>query len=108
MAPPETPQEGSQRGRRLDHAAQHPIDSPCAQRVGVVDAVATGQCPRHQGQELVSRIRPTWRIYQVNMVVHQLTQSQMMGQSDRKDQPGIGHQAVVIEGDVDAVGMVKW
>ena len=41
------------------------------------------------------------------MVVHQLAQFQMMGQSDRKDQPGIGHQAVVIEGDLDAVGMVK-
>ena len=52
MAPPETPQEGSQRGRRLDYTAQHPIGSPCAQRGGGVDAVATGQCRRHQ----VSRV----------------------------------------------------
>ena len=42
------------------------------------------------------------------MVVHQLAQSQMMGQSDREEQPGIGHQAVVVEGDLNAVGMVKW
>ena len=108
VAPPETPQEGSQRGRRLDDAAQHPPNPASAQRVGVVDAVATGQCRRHQGQELVSRIRPTWRISQVNMVVHQLAQSQMMGQSDRKDQPSIGHQATIVEGDVDAVGVLKW
>ena len=25
-----------------------------------------------------------------------------------KDQPGISHQAVIVEGDVDAVGMVAW
>ena len=106
MAPPETPQEGSQRGRRLDYTAQHPIGSPCAQRVGVVNAVATGQCRRHQGQELVSRVGTARRTPQVNIVVHQLAQSQMMGQSDRKDQPCIGHQAVVIEGDVDAVGLL--
>ena len=42
------------------------------------------------------------------MVVHQLAQSQMMGQSDRKEQPGIGHQAVVVEGDLDAVGVIQW
>ena len=27
------------------------------------------------------------------------------GQGDRKDQPGIGHQAVIVEGDTDAVGV---
>ena len=89
MAPPETPQEGAQRGRRLDRAAQHLLGSASAQRVGVVNAVATGQRGCHQRQQLVSRIRPTRRISQVNMMVHQLAQSQVMGQSDRKDQPGI-------------------
>ena len=28
VAPPETPQEGSQRGRRLNHTAQHPMGPP--------------------------------------------------------------------------------
>ena len=42
------------------------------------------------------------------MAGHQLAQSQVVGQSDRKDQPGIGHQAVVVKGDVDAVGMLRW
>ena len=39
-------------------------------------------------------------------MVHQLAQSQMMGQRDRKNQPVIGHQAVIVEGDVDAVGLL--
>ena len=26
----------------------------------------------------------------------------------RKNQPGIGHQAVIVESDVDAVGVVAW
>ena len=30
------------------------------------------------------------------------------GQRGRKDQSGIGHQAVVIEGDLHAVGVVAW
>ena len=33
-------------------------------------------------------------------------QAQAPGQGGRKDQPGIGHQAVVVEGDADAVGVV--
>ena len=94
-------------GALITHPRTRPVP-PSTQRVGVVNAVATSQRRRDQGQELVSRIRPTWRISQVNVVIHQFPQSQMMGQGDRKDQPSIGHQAVVIEGDVDAVGMLKW
>ena len=32
----------------------------------------------------------------------------MMGQRGRKKQSGIGHQAVIVEGDMDAVGRLKW
>ena len=108
VAPPEAAQEGPQGGWRLDYAAQGLGGSPGAQHVGVVNAVATDQCRRHQGQQLVSRIRPTRRISQVNMAVHKLAQSQAVGQGDRKQQSGIGHQAVVIKGDLDAVGVVAW
>ena len=38
------------------------------------------------------------------MVINQLSHSQMMGQGDRQNQPGVGHRAVVGEGNVDAVG----
>ena len=79
-----------------------------AQHVGVVNAVAASQRGRHQGQHLVSRIRPPRRISEVNMVVDEFTQTQVLGEGERKEQPGIGHQAVVVEGDLNAVGVVAW
>jgi hypothetical protein len=42
------------------------------------------------------------------MAVDELTQTQALGEGDRKDQPGIGHQAVVVEGDSNAVGLAEW
>ena len=42
------------------------------------------------------------------MTVDEFTQTQVLGEGDRKEQPGIGHQAVVVKGDVDAVGMLRW
>ena len=41
-------------------------------------------------------------------MVHQLAQSQVVGQGDRQQQSGIGHQAVVVEGDSDAIRVVVW
>ena len=108
VAPPETAQEGPQGGWRLDYAADGASRPAGAQHVGVVNAVATSQRGCHQGQHLVSRVRPPRRISKVNMVVDEFTQTQVLGQGDRKDQPCIGHQAVVVEGDLNAVGMVKW
>ena len=32
----------------------------------------------------------------------------MPSQGGRQDQSGIGHQAVIVEGDADAVGVVVW
>ena len=40
------------------------------------------------------------------MVVDEFTQTQVLGERGRQDQPGIVDQAVVIEGDVDVVGVV--
>ena len=42
------------------------------------------------------------------MPVNQLGQAQMLGEGGRKDQPGIVDQAVVVEGDLDAVGVAAW
>ena len=42
------------------------------------------------------------------MPVNQLGQTQVQGQGGRKEQPGIGHQAVIVEGDADAIGVVAW
>ena len=79
-----------------------------AQHVGVVNAVVPRQRRRHQGQHLVARVRPTRGISQVNVVFDEFTQSQALGEGHRNDQPGIGHQTVVVKGDSDAVRMVKW
>ena len=108
VAPPEAAQERPQGGRRLDYAAQGLGGSPGAQHVGVVNAVAARQRRRHQGQHLVARVRPPRRIAQVQVMVNQFTQTQVLGQRDRKEQPSIGHQTAVVEGDLDAVGVLKW
>ena len=42
------------------------------------------------------------------MVVDEFTQTQVLGEGDRKEQPGIGHQAVVVKGDLDPVWVVAW
>ena len=75
------------------------------QRIGVVNAVAARQRRRHQGQHLVASVGSSGRIPQVNVAVHQFTQAQVVGQGDRQQQPRIGHQAVIIKGNVDAVGV---
>ena len=108
MTPTEAAQKGPQGGRRLDHAADGPGRTAGAQHVGVVDAVAAGQGRGHQGQQLVSRVRTTRRSSQINVVVDELTQTQVLGQGDRQKQSGVGHQTVIVEGDVDAVRVVAW
>ena len=108
VAPPEAAQEGSQGGRRLDHAANGASRPSGAQHIGVVNAVATGQRRGHQGHYLVPRVRPPRRSPQVNVLADEFPQTQALGEGDRKDQPGIGHQAVVVEGDSDAVGVAEW
>ena len=63
---------------------------------------------RHQGHHLGARVGSAWGIAQVEALLDEFTQTQVLGEGHRKDQPGIGYQAVVVEGDLDAVGMVKW
>ena len=95
------------RGAAL-HTAQHPPSPASALRVGVVNAVATGQGRRHQDQHLVSGVGTARRTAQVNLAADQCTETKTMGQCDRKQQPGIGHQAVTIKGDLDGVRLLRW
>ena len=60
----------------------------------------------HQRHQLVAGVGPAWAAPQAEVPVHQLGQAQMLGQGGRKDQTGVGHQAVVVEGDPEAVGTV--
>ena len=108
MAPPETAQEGAQGGGRLDRAAQGAGCPPGAQHIGVVNTIAASQRRRNQGHHLVARVGPARRIAQVEALLDELGQAEAQGEGGRKDQPGIGHQAVIVEGDTDAVGVVAW
>ena len=47
-------------------------------------------------------------IAQVEALPDEFGQAEMPGQGGGKEQPGIGHQAAVVEGDTDAVGVVAW
>ena len=62
----------------------------------------------HQGHQLVARVGPARGIAQVNVVVHQFSQTQAEGEAGGQQQPGIVDQAVVVEGDLDAVGVAAW
>ena len=106
MAPPEAAQEGSQRGRRLDHAAQHPGGPAGAQRIGVVDAPS--QRGGHQRHHLVAGVGSACCMAQVQAPVNQLGQAKAQGEGGGKNQPGIGHQAVVVKDDANTVGVVAW
>ena len=108
VAPTEAAQEGAQGGGCLDCAAQGAGGPAGAQHVGVVDAVSPSQRRRNQGHHLVARVRPARGAAKVELVVDQFGQAQAPGQGGRKDQPGIGHQAVIVEGDADAIGVVAW
>ena len=48
------------------------------------------------------------RIAQVEVPVNQLGKAQMQGQGGCQDQPSVGHQAGIVEGDLDAVGVANW
>ncbi len=39
-------------------------------------------------------------------MVYEFPQAQMLGESGRQEQAGIGHQAVIVEGNADTVGIV--
>ena len=71
-------------------------------------AVAASDGRSHQGHQLVAGVGPPKGTAQVQVLLNQLRQAQPPGQGGGKHQPGIGHQAVVVEGDLDAVGVVAW
>ena len=108
VAPAEAAQEGAQGGRRLDHTPQDPGGTATAQRVGIVDAVAAGQHRGHQGHQLVAGVGTAGGVAQIEVAVNQFTQTQPESQSGGKHQSGIGHQAVIIKGDSDVIGVLKW
>ena len=108
MAPPEAAQEGAQGGWSLDRAAQGAGRPPGAQRIGVVDAVAARQRRRNQSHHLVAGVGPPRRAAEIEVMAYEFPQTQVLGEGGRQDQAGIGHQAGVVEGDANTVGVLKW
>ena len=53
-------------------------------------AVAPSQRGGHQGQHLVSCVRPPRRISEANVAVDEFTQTRALGEGHRKEQPSIG------------------
>ena len=45
---------------------------------------------------------------EVEVMVDEFPQAQVLGEGGRKDQSGIGHQAVVVKDDADPVGVIAW
>ena len=123
VAPPEAAQEGSQslpsRKRGVDGTLTVP---PRVQAVPPVRNTSASSmqspparpCPRESGGQTPpgsSSCRPCSPgpgHCPGRGVLDEFTQTQVLGEGHRKDQPSISHQAVVVEGDLDSVGMVKW
>ena len=85
---------------------------PPARRSVVVDALAARERRGDQGQQLVAGVRPPRRVTEVEVAVGELLQTEMLGERGREEQPRIGHQAVVVEGDLypvgSLVGSIEW
>ena len=66
-----------------------------------------GMMGNRQPCHLIARVRPARRIAQVEALLDEFGQAAAQGQGGRQDQSGIGHQAAVVEGDLDPVGVVR-
>ena len=108
VATTEAAQEGADGGGRLGRETEHAGGPAGAQRIGGVDAISAGQRGGHQRHHLVAGVRPPWRAAEVEVLPEELVQAEAQGQGGRKEQPGISHQASVVEGDLDPVGVVAW
>ena len=108
MAPAKAAQEDPEGGWRLDHATENTGRPTSTQCIGVVDEVAASQRGGDQRQQFVPRVRPPRRPAEVEVMVDEFPQAQVPGEGGRQEQAGIGHQAAVVKGDADAVGIVLW
>ena len=106
VAPPEAAQEGTQGGWRLDRAAQGAGRPP----VRNTSASSMQSPPASAEATSVIILSPAFArprgIAQVEALLDEFGQAEMPGQGGRKEQPGIGHQAVVVKDDANTVGVV--
>ena len=53
-------------------------------------------------------VGPPRRAAEIEVIVYEFPQAQVLGEGGRQEQAGIGHQAMVVKEDADAVGVVTW
>ena len=84
---------------RVDGALPMPpsVQAVPPEHAGGGDAAATSQRRRNQGHHLVAGVRPARGAAKVEALPDEFGQAEMPGQDGRKEQPGIGHQAVVVD-----------
>ena len=92
----------------MTEQSRTPAVPPARSASGVVDAVAASQRGGDQRHYLVAGVGPARRIAQVQALLYQLGKTEVQSQGGWEEQAGIGHQAVIIEGDLDAVEVVAW
>ncbi len=57
--------------------------------------------------KFVAGVRPTGCGTQIEVALDQLTQAEVLGQGGRQEEPRVGHQALVVEGHIEAVEAVR-
>jgi len=73
---------------------------------GASPGPAPGQSRVDQRHRLVPYVGVPDGVAQVDVVVEQLPQAKVLGEGGRQDEPGVGHQALVVEGHRDGVEAV--
>jgi len=107
MSEGEAAKEGPER-RGCSHAmAEHLGGRGTAHRVGVVDAVAAGEEGLHEGHRLQPDVGMSRSRAQLDIGVEHLAKPQVLGESRRLDEPGVGDRVVVIEVHLDPVEDVR-
>ena len=106
VSPAETAQEGAERRRRQHDVAEHRLGGPGPQGIGIVDRVTAGQRRVDQRHRLVADIGASGRIAEVDMLVEELSQSEVLRQCGRQHQASVGHQTLIVEGHVETVETV--
>src|ERR1035441_7494960 len=107
MSPGERSQEGPERGGRPHAVAQYLARGGHPHAVRVLDAVATGQSGVDQSHRLEADVGVAGPSTKVHVLVEELSQTEMISQRRRLDQPGIGDDVVVVEGHRNPVWAMR-
>src|SRR5450759_2035971 len=107
VAPAEAAQERAPGGGGLHHVAQDASRPAGPQGVRVIDAVTTRERRHDERQELVARVRPTGRSPEVEVLLDEILETEVCGERGRQQESRVSHQAVVVEGRVEAVEAVR-